>query len=334
MQPPGRPPRPTLPAAPGRLAAGACGIAVNNAVDIATDLREILNQLEARLEAMEAEGHRFLNIAEDPALAESLKAYLAALPAVSHPSSAGPAAEEPRREGAPHAGRAAAVAAKLRGGGAAEPPSQAAAPPGVVEGAPAGEDTDPADIKTLESLAFRFRNCMACELGATRNRLVFGAGSGRAAIMFIGEGPGAEEDQQGLPFVGRAGALLAGLVNALGLTREDVYITNVVKCRPPGNRNPEPGEAAACRPILERQIELLHPKVIVTLGNVPLKALKPSAAGITRERGSTFSYRDCTVLPTFHPSYLLRDPDAIEPCWADFKQAFQLAYSPGGEAVC
>lgn len=144
--------------------------------------------------------------------------------------------------------------------------------------------------------------------------------------MFIGEGPGADEDDQGLPFVGRAGRMLTGLIEAMGLTREDTYITNVVKCRPPGNRNPEPDELAACRPILERQIELLAPHLIVTLGNVPLKLLKPGAAGITRERGKVFDYRGYSVLPTFHPSYLLRNPAAITTCWEDFRQALERAY--------
>jgi len=141
--------------------------------------------------------------------------------------------------------------------------------------------------------------------------------------MFIGEGPGADEDEQGLPFVGRAGKLLTGLIRAMGLTREDVYITNVVKCRPPGNRNPEPGEMAACRPILQRQIELLAPGLIVTLGNVPLKLLKPNAAGITKERGNLFDCQGVPVLPTFHPSYLLRNPAAITTCWEDFRQAME-----------
>jgi DNA polymerase len=161
---------------------------------------------------------------------------------------------------------------------------------------------------------------------------VFGVGRDRPRLMFVGEGPGAEEDQQGLPFVGRAGALLTGLIEAAGLTREDVYITNVVKCRPPGNRNPEPDEIAACRPILQRQIELLAPRLIVALGNVPLKVFKPSAAGITRERGTVFPYGEIPVLPTFHPSYLLRNPAALTQCWSDFRAAVALAYGGGGPA--
>jgi DNA polymerase len=181
-------------------------------------------------------------------------------------------------------------------------------------------------VSALEALRFKFRDCMACKLGTTRNRLVFGTGAVRPPILFIGEGPGAEEDQQGLPFVGRAGALLTGLIAALGLTRDDVYITNVVKCRPPGNRTPEPDEVASCRPILLRQIELLDPRLIVTLGNVPLKALRPDAAGITKERGRTFSFGRWTVLPTFHPSYLLRNAREIPTCWLDFRRASREAF--------
>ncbi len=167
---------------------------------------------------------------------------------------------------------------------------------------------------------------MECKLGSARNRLVFGTGASKPRLMFIGEGPGADEDQQGVPFVGRAGGLLTGLIKAAGLTREDVYITNVVKCRPPGNRNPEGDEIASCAPILQRQIELLNPALIVVLGNVPLKNFQPGAAGITRERGRVFQYRDWPVLPTFHPSYLLRQPSAIRDCWADFRQAMERAY--------
>lgn len=199
-----------------------------------------------------------------------------------------------------------------------ELPGEAAAPE------PAGDTT------SLESLYLQYRDCLACKLGPGRNRFVFGVGNPHPRILFIGEGPGAEEDQQGLPFVGRAGQLLTGLIHALGLVREDVYITNVVKCRPPGNRNPEPDEIAACRPILKRQIELLDPVLIVTLGNVPLKALNPNALGITKERGRVFQHGRWPVFPTFHPSFLLRSPDTIADCWADLRRAFALAY--GGVA--
>ena len=190
-----------------------------------------------------------------------------------------------------------------------------------------GTERHASEYATLEALQFAFRDCLACQLGKGRNRLVFGTGANRPRLLFIGEGPGAEEDVQGLPFVGRAGALLTGFITALGLTRADVYITNVVKCRPPSNRTPEPDEVSSCRPILIRQIELLDPRLIVTLGNVPLKALNPQAAGITKERGRIFPFLRWTVLPTFHPSYLLRNARDIQTCWADFRHAFREAYS-------
>ena len=200
--------------------------------------------------------------------------------------------------------------------------------------APRRPPPPPAEINTLESLQVQYRHCESCGLAATRNRLVFGVGHESPRILFIGEAPGAEEDQQGLPFVGRAGQLLTGLINATGLGREDVYITNVVKCRPPGNRNPEPGEIASCGGVLKRQIELLNPGLVVVLGNVPLHFLNPGARGITSERGKTFRWGQWTVLPTFHPSYLLRNPAALGQCWSDFRQAIQLACPepvPGGQ---
>lgn len=329
------------------------------------DWREMLADLEATLMQLEARGVRYLNIAEDPALAERLRAYPGvgdfplAAGAGDAPAAAGEASGAadvaPGAGGAvPGAGgaapgapgRAARVAQRLRaGGGTPEPasPPGHTGPPGTgastvsdssasVSASPAAPQS-PEQCDTLESLSFQYRACTVCKLGHTRNHVVFGVGHARPRLMFIGEGPGAEEDQQGLPFVGRAGDLLTGLIQAAGLTRDDVYITNVVKCRPPGNRNPQPDEIASCRPILLRQIALLDPTLIIVLGNVPMKALNPSAAGITRERGKPFSFGKWQVLPTFHPSYLLRNPPAIQACWADFKQAIQLAYAPSGGAV-
>jgi len=138
--------------------------------------------------------------------------------------------------------------------------------------------------------------------------------------MFIGEGPGADEDAQGIPFVGAAGQLLTDIIGAMTYKRDEVYIANIVKCRPPGNRNPEPDEAAACLPFLARQIELVQPKVIVTLGRVPLEQLFPDVrSGITRTRGTWLAYRDIPAMPTFHPAYLLRNPKAKRDVWADMQ---------------
>ena len=265
----------------------------------ATDWKNVVAGVREVLERLNESGVHFLNIPPDAELS-------AQRAAVAPPLEARPAPAKGRPVPAP---------------GSDAPPRAAVQEPEQVPRRPIEE------IATLESLYLQVRDCAACKLAPTRNRLVFGVGNDRPRLMFIGEGPGAEEDQQGLPFVGRAGQLLTGLIKAMGLVREDVYITNVVKCRPPGNRTPEPDEVASCRPILKRQIELLDPRLIVTLGNVPLKALNPDAGGITRERGRVFSYARWRVLPTFHPSYLLRNPEAIEPCWKDFREAFALAHA-------
>ena len=256
-----------------------------------TELRQVLSALEDILVRVGEGGNQTLSVAAAPL------DFAAARPTEESASSAAASNESPM-EGAPTAR-----------------PSRANETPRHVS-----------EYATLEALQFAFRDCMTCKLGAGRNRLVFGTGSSRPGLLFIGEGPGAEEDAQGLPFVGRAGALLTGFIAALGLTRADVYITNVVKCRPPGNRTPEPDEVSSCRPILIRQIELLAPRLIVTLGNVPLRALNPQAAGITKERGRTFPFLRWTVLPTFHPSYLLRNPRDIQTCWLDFRDAFRNVY--------
>lgn len=149
--------------------------------------------------------------------------------------------------------------------------------------------------------------CTRCALAAGRTQVVFGMGDPDADLMFVGEGPGAEEDRQGLPFVGRSGQLLDRLLlEETGLTRDACYIANVVKCRPPDNRDPRPEEVAACRPYLEQQIDLIDPAVIVTLGNFATKLLLDTDTGITKLRGSTYPYRRATVVPTFHPAAVLR----------------------------
>jgi DNA polymerase len=159
----------------------------------------------------------------------------------------------------------------------------------------------------LDALREEALGCTRCPLAETRTQVVFGVGDPDADLMFVGEGPGAEEDKQGIPFVGRAGQLLTRLVEGIGLTREQVYIANVVKCRPPGNRDPQPEEIEACRPYLEGQLAFLRPRVVVTLGNFATKLLLETKDGITKLRGQEFPYRDDTVLiPTFHPAAVLR----------------------------
>ncbi len=180
-----------------------------------------------------------------------------------------------------------------------------------------------ADLLALQT---QYSTCQRCPLGATRTNFVFGAGNFQTRLLFIGEGPGAEEDRLGEPFVGKAGKLLTKMIQAIGIDRRDVYISNVVKCRPPDNRNPEPAEIAKCLPIVQRQFELINPQLIVTLGNVPTRALVPNAPGITRSRGQIFHYQHWPVLPTFHPAYLLRTPAAMAQSWEDFKKIKELCF--------
>lgn len=176
---------------------------------------------------------------------------------------------------------------------------------------------------TLDELNSTAQKCKKCPLCAERNSVVFGEGSPNADIMFIGEGPGYDEDQQGRPFVGKAGSLLTKMIIAMQFSREQVYIANIVKCRPPKNRNPLPEEADTCLPYLQRQIELIQPKVIVVLGAVPLKYLL-NKSGIMRLRGKWDSYNNIKVMPTFHPAYLLRNPGAKREVWSDLQQVMKL----------
>jgi DNA polymerase len=159
----------------------------------------------------------------------------------------------------------------------------------------------------LDVLAAEASTCTRCRLAEGRTNVVFGMGSPDARLMFVGEGPGAEEDAQGLPFVGRSGKLLDRLLlEELGITREVCYIANVVKCRPPGNRDPQPDEIAACRPYLERQVELIAPQVVVTLGKFAAQTLLGSKEGINKLRGREHSYGAGILIPTYHPAYVLR----------------------------
>ena len=172
----------------------------------------------------------------------------------------------------------------------------------------------------LDALAVQASSCRRCRLAANRRKVVFGVGNPHARLMFVGEGPGAEEDAQGVPFVGRAGQLLTAMIRAMRLRREDVYIANIVKCRPPGNRDPESDEAAACLPYLRHQIELVDPAVIVLLGRVAARFLLGTTAPMHSYRGVWTSWEGRDVLPTFHPAYLLRPPAAKAQAWTDLQQ--------------
>ncbi len=173
-----------------------------------------------------------------------------------------------------------------------------------------------------EKLAFLKRSlqeCRDCGLADGRNQVVFGEGSPSAAILLVGEGPGREEDKQGKPFVGAAGTLLDKIMASVGFSREELYIANVVKCRPPGNRVPSEEEAAVCLPKLWSQIEIINPKIIILLGSTALKAFTGKDARITRERGKWLTYKGIRVMPTYHPAALLRDPAKKRPVWEDMK---------------
>ncbi len=164
--------------------------------------------------------------------------------------------------------------------------------------------------------------CKLCKLG--RTQIVFGVGNPKAQLMFVGEAPGQDEDIQGEPFVGRAGQLLTNIIEAIGLSRGEVYIANVIKCRPPNNRNPEPDEVAACEPFLFRQIDAIKPKVIVALGTFAAQCLLKTSDPISRMRGRTFNYRGVQLIPTFHPAFLLRSPDRKRDVWEDMKKVRAL----------
>ncbi len=201
-----------------------------------------------------------------------------------------------------------------------------------VDSLPYEQPTDPARnppieiisaCTNLQQLSEAISGCQKCVLGTTRNQLVFGEGNPDAEMMFIGEGPGRDEDLHGRPFVGRAGDLLEKMIIAIGLKRSEVYIANIVKCRPPDNRIPMPEEVRSCLGYLHKQIELIQPKVIITLGATPLRELLGITEGITKIRGTVQSYKSIPVIPTFHPAYVLRmyTPEVRKAVWDDLKFA-------------
>ena len=201
---------------------------------------------------------------------------------------------------------------------------QQAVSPQVVSGLNRIEAAETLDhIKT--DIGAACTRCKLCTLG--RSQIVFGVGHPKARLMFVGEAPGEDEDKKGEPFVGRAGQLLTKIIEAIGMTRDQVYIANVIKCRPPGNRNPEPDEVAACEPFLFRQIDVIQPKVIVPLGKFAAQCLLKTVDPITKLRGRQFEYRGSILIPTFHPAYLLRNPSAKKEVWEDMKKVRAILQS-------
>jgi DNA polymerase len=175
-------------------------------------------------------------------------------------------------------------------------------------------------VESLAAIRADLGDCTRCKLHTLgRQQIVYGVGNPSADLMFVGEAPGADEDVKGEPFVGRAGQLLTKIIEAIALKREDVYIANVIKCRPPGNRNPEPDEVETCEPFLFRQIDAIKPKVIVALGKFAAQTLLRSVEPISKLRGRVFEFKGAKLIPTFHPAYLLRNPSSKREVWEDMK---------------
>ncbi len=201
-------------------------------------------------------------------------------------------------------------------------------PGGAAAGAPATLYKTAADALTI--VRSDIGDCVRCKLHALgRRQIVFGVGNPDADLMFVGEAPGADEDVQGIPFVGRAGQLLTKIIEAIDLKREDVYIANVIKCRPPGNRNPEQDEVETCEPFLFRQVDIIRPRVIVALGTFAARTLLRTLDPISRLRGRVYDYRGAKLIPTFHPAYLLRNPASKREVWEDMKVVRKLLRAEG-----
>lgn len=189
--------------------------------------------------------------------------------------------------------------------------------------------TPAAKDEAMISIRNEIGDCTRCKLSMGRNKIVFGDGDPNARLMFVGEGPGADEDAQGVPFVGRAGQLLNNMITAMGLKREQVYIANVVKCRPPGNRVPEPDEAHTCMQFLHQQIEVVRPEVLVALGSTAATYLLAAKASLSSLRGRIHSYRGAKLIVTYHPAFLLRDPRQKKEAWRDLQMAMaELGMKP------
>jgi uracil-DNA glycosylase len=186
------------------------------------------------------------------------------------------------------------------------------------------EKTVSSEILTLAEVRKELGDCKRCKLYRARRTIVFGEGNDKAELMFIGEGPGYDEDVQGRPFVGRAGQLLTKIIESINLPRQEVYITNIVKCRPPQNRNPEPDEIQSCNPFLMKQITVIQPKIICALGTFSAQTLLKTDTKITALRGKLFDLEGIKVIPTYHPAFLLRNPERKREVWEDMKKIAEL----------
>ena len=294
------------------------------------ELLELTASLGAHLEAVKGSGARGL----PPASAEAWQAierlYPPALQAHARsqagqaPTRPAPARPAPTRP-APTRPAPAPMGVEQRPAPAQNPVPAAA--PVVVPAAPARSPEARSEALTL--LASQVRDCEKCGLCRTRTQTVFARGTGVSGLCFVGEGPGADEDAQGFPFVGKAGQLLDRMIQAMGFGRDDVYVCNIVKCRPPDNRKPEPEEMSQCMPYLAEQLALIEPQVLVALGATPVQGLLGTTGGITRLRGTWRLYQGkIPVMPTFHPAYLLRTPSAKREVWEDLQAVLRQMGRP------
>ncbi len=314
---------------------------MNDPRESAEELSEVMEDLRRHLVWQEESGGRALLVdaakqAADrsaalrsivtprgtPAKSEPVAAPapVAAAPAPEPAAPSRPLAAPAPRAPAPEPVRAAAprAAAPAGNGMLLDVPQKAPPYPGALPGVVDGERP------TLDQIRRELGDCTRCKLCSGRKNIVFGVGNPRAELVFVGEGPGENEDLQGVPFVGAAGELLTKMIQAMGFSRDDVYICNVVKCRPPGNRNPEPDEIASCEPFLRSQLLALQPKVIVALGKFAAQTLLRDTTPITRLRGNWREYQGVKLMPTFHPAYLLRSPAEKRKAWEDLQQVMKL----------
>lgn len=251
-------------------------------------------------------------------LTAALRAH-AELCALSGAAGLEPSKRAPEATGAPAPAANVTPAARSASGHPAPSPAESVRPGPAKTSLPLA-----AGDERLVALAQEVAGCTRCGLHRDRTQTVFARGTGSSGLCFVGEGPGADEDAQGFPFVGKAGQLLDRMIAAMGFSRDEVYVCNIVKCRPPKNRKPEPDEMAACRPYLVQQLELIDPKVIVALGATAVEGLLGISGGITRLRGNWRLYNGrIAVMPTFHPAYLLRTPEAKRDVWNDLKEVLK-----------
>lgn len=296
---------------------------VSDVPDTAQELREVLEDLRRHLLWQEEAGGRVLQL--DARQAAEQRGGGIPRPAVMLRAQQAQQTQAPQAQPAPRT-----PTARVAPQRELPPPREPRLAPVARPAAPEFRSEPPrpegaaGERPTLDELRRELVDCQRCKLCTGRKNIVFGVGNPRAELVFVGEGPGAEEDLQGVPFVGAAGQLLTKMIEAMGFHRDEVYICNVVKCRPPGNRNPEPDEVKACEPFLRAQLRAVEPKAIVALGKFAAQTLLRDGTPITRLRGQWREYEGIRLMPTFHPAYLLRQPAEKRKAWEDLQQVMKL----------